>query len=85
VVTLTIKERILEQLERMSEAELFALERELNRSKRNVSRDEQLRVLRALRNEPWSEQDIAAFEEATARRSVFGGRTLDLEPDDPQR
>jgi hypothetical protein len=84
VVTLTIKERILEQLERMSEAELIALERELNRSRRNVSRDEQLRVLRALRSEPWDEQDILALEKATTRRSVFGGRTLDLEPDDLQ-
>jgi hypothetical protein len=71
VVTLTIKERILEQLERMSEAELIALEHELNRSRRNVSRDEQLRVLRVLRSEPWDEQDIAALEEATTRRSVY--------------
>ena len=83
---MTIKERIVKQLDGMDEAELAALEEQIERSKGENEIEKQKRIkqqLEALRDiagiitDP---EEVAALEEATQRRSFFGDRTLDIEP-----
>lgn len=80
---MTIKERVIEQLEGLDEAELLEIEKDLNRmtqarTKRQL--EEEFRLLDELAV-PMSEEDKAVFEEATKRRPLFGNRKLTLEPD----
>lgn len=81
---MTVKERVIEQLEAFNEAELSEIEKDLQ------SRATQVRVKRQLGEElhlldelaaPMSEEDKIMFEEAVKRRSLFGDRKLTLKPD----
>ena len=77
---MTIREKIVEQLDDMNEAELAALEQFLRRS-RERKLEEEFRLLDILA-EPMSEEDQAVFEENIRRRPLFGNRKLEIEPDD---
>ena len=87
---MTIKERIIEQLDDMDEAQLVMLEAQLKGFKReqeNESEKQQRikRQLEALHNVAGmlsDPEEYAEFEKHARRRSLFGGRTLDLEPDE---
>ena len=68
----TTKARIIEQLDKMDEAELVALEKQLKKAKL-----EEFRLLDELAA-PMSEEDQTMFEEAVRRRSLFGNRKLEL-------
>ena len=59
---MTIKEKIVEQLDDMNEAELIALEQFLRKSKERRL-EEEFRLLGILA-EPMSEEDKAVFKEA---------------------
>ena len=59
---MTIKEKIVEQLDDMNEAELIALEQFLRKSKERRL-EEEFRLLDILA-EPMSEEDKAVFKEA---------------------
>ena len=74
---MTIKERIIEQLDALDEVQLAAIEEQL----RVLGLKEEFRVLDELAG-PMSEEDKAAFEAMTHRRSLFGSRKLGVRPDD---
>ena len=79
---MTIKERLHQRIEQMSEEELLRFERELNQNQRSqLSVEERLKLWDALAQEPQNEEDWAEFEAVTGRRPLFGNRGLDLEPD----
>ena len=77
---MSVKEKIVEQLDDMNEAELAALEQFLRKSKERKL-EEEFRLLDTLA-EPMSEEDRAVFEENIRRRPLFGSRKLEIEPDD---
>ena len=87
---MTIKERIVEQLDDMNEAELVALEQQMQRAKRRSETEaekqarieRQLEAFRGITGMLSDPEEYAEFEEHTRRRPLFGGRTLDLEPDE---
>lgn len=74
---MTVKEKIIGRLERMSEAELRVLEAELESRYplSHLSKEErikrQLEALRAITGILCDPEDIRAFEEATRRRPLF--------------
>ena len=77
---MTVKERVIEQLDEFNEAELLEVEEDL-RSRANQARiKRQLEALRAVAGSITDPEDVAAFEEATKRRPFFGSRELDIEP-----
>jgi hypothetical protein len=81
---MTVKERVLKRVEELDEARLSELERELEaKDKTALTLEEELRLWDELSRtlEDASPEDRAAFEEATRRRPLFGGRTLALKPD----
>lgn len=81
---MTVKETIIEQLDRMDEAALVALKKQLDEMTK-PSPEEVERRLEAWRgifgmlSDP---EEYAEFEKHARRRSLFGRRTLDLEPDE---
>jgi hypothetical protein len=78
---MTVKERVLKRIEELDEARLSELERNLEApASKGLTLEEEFRLLDELAT-PMSEEDRAAFEEATRRRPFFGGRTLEIEPD----
>ena len=77
---MTIKERIIERLDGMNEAQLKALDQQLEETKRE-NLEEEFRLLDELAA-PMTREQQALFEEAVMRRPLFGGRKLELEPDD---
>ena len=77
---MSVKEKIVEHLDAMNEAELTTLERQLRKSK-SEKLEEEFRLLDILA-EPMSEEDQAVFEENVRRRPLFGNRKLEMEPDD---
>lgn len=78
---MTIKERVLEKIDRLDEVGLERIERHIDEEmQEKIAR--QLAALRAVTGILSEPDDIAAFEEATRRRSLFDGRRLDLEPND---
>ena len=90
---MTIKERIIEQLDELDEAQLAAIEEQIKGSRRKGSRREneaekqerikrQLEALQAVAGVLSDPKDYAEFEKHARRRSLFGGRKLDLEPDE---
>ena len=87
---MTIKERIIERLDAMDEAELAALDQQLERSKREheseadkrVRIERQLEAFRSITGMLSDPEEYAEFEKHARRRPLFGGRTLDLEPDE---
>ncbi len=84
VTELTVKARILRHSERMDEGTLAALETKLDELEK-PSPEEIERRLNAWRGifgllaDP---EEYAEFEKYARRRPLFGGRSLDLEPDD---
>ena len=84
---MTIKERIVEQLDGLDEGQLAAIEKQIQRFRLESEADKQARIKRQLEalhsvagmlSDP---EDYAEFEKHARRRSLFGGRKLDLEPD----
>jgi hypothetical protein len=78
----TVKERIIERIEKMSEAELLEIEKDLAAREAQVRIRRQLEALEEVAGMLSDPKEYALFEEAARRRSMFGGRTLDLEPDE---
>lgn len=87
---MTIKERIIERLDEMNESQLAALEQQLERSRlenedevekqRRIERQlEALRNIVGMLSDP---EEYAEFEKHARRRPLFGGRKLDIEPDE---
>ena len=87
---MTIKERIVKQLDGMDEAELAVLEEQIKRAKRQSETEEekqarierQLKAFRGIVGLLSDPEEYAEFEKHARRRPLFGGRTLDLEPDE---
>lgn len=83
---MTTKERIIEQLERMDEAKLVALEEQLREANVSDGDEEraraQLEALNELAGLLSDPEEYAEWEKHARRRSLFGGRALDLEPDE---
>lgn len=85
---MTIKERIIERLDTLDETQLAALEEQLSqrKSESEVEKQErikhQLEALHAVAGMLSDPEDYAEFEKHARRRSLFGGRKLDLEPDE---
>jgi len=79
---MTVKERVIKRIEELDEAQLLALEKQLD----DLSKEERIkRQLEALRNVAGmlsDPEEYAEFEKHARRRSLFGGRTLELEPDE---
>ena len=77
---MTIKERVLQQVQELDEAELLQLEQTLQElHRRPLSPEEKTALWRPLIGMLDDPDDRAAFEEATARRPLFANRTLDLD------
>ena len=87
---MTIKERIIERLDEMNEGQLAALERQLERSRRESEDgvekqrriERQLKALRDVAGMLSDTEEYAEFEKHARHRPLFGGRKLDLEPDE---
>jgi hypothetical protein len=78
---MTVKERVLKRVEELDEARLLELERALRaKDKPAPTLEEELRLWDELARtlEGASPEDRAAFEEATRRRPLFGGRQAEL-------
>ena len=76
---MTTKEKIIKHLDTLDESRLAALEKDLGIVDRDL--EEEFRLLDELAA-PMGEEESAAFNEAVRRRPLFGGRRLELEPDD---
>lgn len=75
---MTVKERVIEQLDEFNEAELLEVEEDL-RSRANQARiKRQLEALRAVAGSITNPEDVAAFEAATKRQFSFVGYTLGI-------
>ena len=77
---MTVKERVIEQLEAFDETELSEIEKDLQSRRIKRQLEEEFRLLDELAA-PMSEEGKAVFEEATKRRPLVGDRKLVLEPD----
>ncbi len=77
---MTVKERVIEQLEELDETELLEVEKDLQSRATQARIKRQLEALRAVAGIITDPEDVAAFEEATKRRPFFGSRELDIEP-----
>ncbi len=77
---MTVKERVIEQLGELDEAELLEIEKDLQSRATQARIKRQLEALRGIVGVITEPEDVAAFEEATKRRPFFGARELDLEP-----
>lgn len=75
---MTVKERVMRRIEQLDDAQLERLERDLVGF--GTGLEEEFRLLEELAS-PMSEADRLAFEASARRRPLFGGRSLDLEPD----
>ncbi len=84
---MTIKERIIERLDELDEVQLAAIEEQIKgfEPENEVEKQERIKwQLEALHNVAGmlsDPEDYAEFEKHARRRSLFGGRTLGLEPD----
>ena len=77
---MTIQERVLEQVKALGEAELLQLEQTLqDLHKEPLSPEDKTALWRPLIGMLDDPDDLAAFEEATARRPLFANRTLELD------
>lgn len=77
---MTIQERVLEQVKALDEAELLQLEQTLqDLHKEPLSPEDKTALWRPLIGMLDDPDDLAAFEEATARRPLFDNRTLELD------
>ena len=77
---MTVKERVIEQLEKFDETELSEIEKDLQSRVTQARIKRQLEALRAVAGTITDPEDVAAFEEATKRQPFLGSRELDLEP-----
>ncbi len=77
---MTVKERVIEQLEELDETELLEVEKDLQSRTTQARIKRQLEALRAVAGIITDPEDVAVFEEATKRRPFFGSRELDIEP-----
>ena len=79
---MTVKERVLKRVEKMDETRLLKLEHEIDRLEEpTLTVEEELELWEKLAGTLSNPEDDAAFEEASRRRSLFGGRTLDFGTD----
>ena len=81
---ITIKERIIKRLETLDQAELEALETQLDEITKPTPEEierrlEAWRGIFGLLSDP---EEYAEFEKHARRRPLFGERTLDLGPDE---
>ncbi len=76
---MSVKERVMRQLEKLDESQLLELERQLD-DLREKRIDRQLKALRAVAGTISDPEDVAPLEEATKRQPFFGSRELNLEP-----
>ena len=78
----TVKERLIDLIEGMDEAQLLEVEKfidELEKEERIKRQLEALHNVAGMLSDP---EEYAEWEKHTRRRPLFGGRTLDLEPDE---
>ena len=76
----TLRERILERIEKMDEAELLEVERVIDDIRRRALLEHRIALLRQVTGIISDPEDIRVLEEETRRRSIYGDRPLDLEP-----
>ncbi len=81
---MTIKERIIKRIERLDEGKLQALETRLDEITKPSPEEIERRLaawrgIYGLLSDP---EEYAEFEKHARRRPLFGGRTLELEPDE---
>ena len=85
---MTAKERIIGQLDGLDEGQLAAVEKQIKwfRPEREADKQErikrQLEALHSVAGMLSGPEDYAEFEKYARRRPLFGGRTLDLGPDE---
>ncbi len=80
---MTVKERVMKRVEKLDETKLLKLEREIDKLEEpTLSVEEELQLWNELAGTLSDPEDEAAFEEASRRRSLFGGRTLDFGSDE---
>ena len=84
VKEMTVKERVLKRVLEMDSEELLRLEQELNERYKpsQAEIDRRLEAWRGVFGLLAEPEEVAEFEKHAQRRPLFGGRTLDLEPDD---
>lgn len=82
---MTVKERLVKQVEAMNEQELERLDHHLNPKVPEELRERRLAAWRGIHNLLSDPDDYAAFEKASQRRPLFDDRTLDLGSDDAPR
>ncbi len=77
---MTVKERLLQRVEQMDEAQLLEMEKLLDEMETGRIK-RQLEILRKVTGSITDTEEIAVLEEATRRRPFFGDRErpLDLE------
>ena len=78
----TVKERLIDLVETMDEAQLLQMEKLLETFAKEERIKRQLEALRNVAGILSDPEEYAEFEKHARRRSLFGGRTLDLEPDE---
>ena len=79
---MTIKERVIRRIEKMDEAQLGNLEKQLEGlASEDGGLSEEFRLLNDLAA-PMSEEDRRIFEEASRRRPFFSERRTSAETDD---
>ena len=81
---MTIKERIIRRIDKLERAELEALEARLDEITKPSPEEIERRLaawrgIYGLLSEP---EEYAEFEKHARRRPLFGGRTLELGPDE---
>jgi len=79
---LSVKERILQRVEALDLEALLKLEEKLDEVDKQTRLERQLEALKNITGILSDPEDYAEFEKHARRRSLFGGRTLDLEADD---
>ena len=78
----SVKERVLKRIEAMDLEELLWFERKLEAREKQARIKRQLKALKDISGILSDPEEYAEFEKHARRRPLFGGRTLDLEPDD---
>jgi len=76
----TLRERILERIEKMDEAELLEAEKVIDDIRRRALLERRIALLRQVMGIISDPEDIRVLEEETRRRSIYGDCPLDLEP-----
>lgn len=75
-----LRERVLERIAKMDEAELLEVEKVIADVQRHSLVEHRIALLRQVTGIISDPEDMRLLEEETRRRSIYGDRTLDLEP-----